>query len=100
MAKRVGLMRNLGPVTQRRLAEVGIHDEEDLCRVGAVEAFVRMRFLAPRGVSRNALYAMHAAIRGCDWRDLDPAEKQRLDAAVPALPPVLPVPPGRRSTGS
>jgi DNA transformation protein len=82
MARRVGLMRNLGPVTERRLAEVGIHTEEELRAVGAVEAYLRMRFVSPRGLSLTALHAMEAAIIGCDWRHLDPATKQRLNAAV------------------
>lgn len=91
-------MRNIGPVTERRLAEIGIHDEDDLRRSGAVEAYVRMRFLDPRGVSRNALYAMQAAILGCDWRDLAPSEKLRLDAAVAQSPGARP--PRRRRPSS
>jgi DNA transformation protein len=84
MARRIGLMRNLGPVTERRLAEIGIVSEEDLRATGSVEAYVRMRFVSPRGLSLNALHAMEAAILGCDWRDLDAGTKQRLNAAVDA----------------
>ena len=59
-------MRNLGPVTRRRLAEIGITGMEQLSEVGSVQAFVRMRFVSPRGLSLNALHAMEAAILGCD----------------------------------
>ena len=75
-------MRNLGPVTRRRLAEIGITGMEQLSEVGSVQAFVRMRFVSPRGLSLNALHAMEAAILGCDWRELPPETKRRLNAAV------------------
>jgi DNA transformation protein len=79
---RTDLMRNLGPVTRRRLAEIGITGMEQLSEVGSVQAFVRMRFVSPRGLSLNALHAMEAAILGCDWRELPPETKRRLNAAV------------------
>jgi DNA transformation protein len=75
-------MRNLGPVTERRLAEIGIYTEDDLRGIGAVAAYLRMRFVSPRSLSLNALHAMEAALLGCDWRDLDPGAKQRLNDAV------------------
>ncbi len=41
-------MRNLGPVMERQLAEVGIASEEELRAAGSVEAFARLRFAFPR----------------------------------------------------
>jgi len=74
-------MRNLGPVMERQLAEVGIGSEEDLRAVGAVEAYARLRFAFPR-VSLNALHAMEAAMRGIPWQDLPRADKERLAAQL------------------
>jgi hypothetical protein len=51
-------LRNLGPVTQRRLAEVGIATEAELRRVGAEEAWRRLRFAFGKDVTLNALYAL------------------------------------------
>lgn len=77
-------MRNLGPKTARMLAEVGIETEEELRAIGAAEAYARLRFASERPVSLNALYAMHAALVDCDWRDIPVAVKAALrnDAGV------------------
>ncbi|PCJ83012.1 MAG: competence protein TfoX [Hyphomicrobiales bacterium] len=77
-------MRNLGPATARMLAEVDIPDAETLKETGAVVAYTRLKFRFGSGASLNALYAMEAALRGCDWRDLDAATKQSLKAKVTA----------------
>jgi hypothetical protein len=50
-------MRNLGPVTLRRLAEIGVESEEDLRRISAAEAWRRLRFAFSKDVTLNALYA-------------------------------------------
>ncbi len=78
---RISAMRNLGPVMERQLAEVGIDSEEALRSVGAVEAYARLRFAFPR-VSLNALHAMEAAILGIPWQDLPRADKDRLAAQL------------------
>ncbi len=81
---------NLGPVTRRWLADVGIEDEDTLREVGAVAAYVRLRFAQGR-VSLNALYAMHAALRGIPWTALGEDERAELRrAAEAALPPPEP----------
>jgi DNA transformation protein len=80
--RRIGLMRNLGPVMERRLAEVGIMTEADLREAGAVAAYVRLCFHAPRPLSRTALHAMEASLRNMDWRDLPKAVKAELDASA------------------
>jgi len=35
-----------------------------------VEAYRRLKFMLPRQVGLNALYALEAALRGCHWLDL------------------------------
>ena len=79
---RTGDMRNLGPRMERRLAEIGIDSDADLRRTGPVDAWRRLRFRFGREVTLNALYAMAAALIGCDWRDLPAEEKGRLRHAV------------------
>jgi len=68
-------MRNLGPATARMLAEIDIISDEDLRNLGAVEAYHRLKFRFGRHVTILALYAMEAALRDCDWRDLNPDTK-------------------------
>ena len=66
------------------LAEIEIFSEDDLRVIGAAEAYRRLKFRFGRHVSLNALWAMHAALIGCDWRALDVATKQALrrDAGI------------------
>jgi DNA transformation protein len=60
----------IGPVTQSRLEDAGIVTVGDLRSMGSVEAYRRLKFMMPRQVSLNALYALEAALRGCHWLDL------------------------------
>jgi DNA transformation protein len=66
----VDTLPGIGPVTQSRLEEAGIRSVSDLRSMGAVEAYRRLKFMLPRQVSLNALYALEAALRGCHWLDL------------------------------
>lgn len=75
-------MRNIGPKSRAWLAEIDIHDIEDLRAIGAVEAYARLRFRFGRSISRNMLHAMAAALVDIDWRQLDPRHKAELDLAV------------------
>lgn len=81
MSLRIAEMRNLGAATAKMLAEVGVLREGDLRRIGAVDAYHRLKFRFGRQVTIIALYAMEAALRGCDWRSLDPETKERLRRA-------------------
>ncbi|KQW26449.1 hypothetical protein ASE36_20980 [Rhizobium sp. Root274] len=78
MSIRIESMKNLGPATARMLGEVDIVSEDDLRTVGAVAAYRRLKFRFGRHVTVVALYAMEAAIRGCDWRKLDSDIKDHL----------------------
>ena len=71
---------NLGPWISKRLAEVGVHDADDLRALGAVEAYARLRFHFGREVSLNALWAIDAALSGKDWRLLPDERKTELKA--------------------
>ena len=71
----------LGPRTARRLKEVGIENAEQLCQLGAIEAFARLKFHDPQNTSLNALWALAGAVDGRDWRRYDNREKQALMTA-------------------
>ena len=79
MPRTISPMRNLGPVMERRLREIGIEDEDDLRAMGALEAYRRLRFVFGREISVIALHAMEVALLGCDWRRLPPEVKDRLE---------------------
>jgi DNA transformation protein len=65
------------------LKEAGFHTLADLKRVGVVEAWQRCA-LGWHPVSLNLAYALEAALRGMDWRDLPGADRDRLRAAIRA----------------
>lgn len=66
----ISSLPGIGPVTQGRLREAGIRTVSELKAIGSVEAYRRLKFMLPRHVSLNALYALEAALRGCHWLDL------------------------------
>jgi DNA transformation protein len=71
-------LHSLGPVTARRLAEVGIADAETLKKTGAVAAYKKLKFRFGGDVTLNALYGLDAAIRNVHWREIDDARKAEL----------------------
>ena len=78
MSDAVANLPSLGPVTAKRLADVGITTPEQLRKVGAVAAYKMLKFRFGRDVTLNALYGLEAAVRNIDWRLIDDAEKARL----------------------
>jgi DNA transformation protein len=66
----ISTLPGVGPVTQNWLEEVGLRTVGDLRSLGSVEAYRRLKFMLPKQVSLNALYALEAALRGCHWLDL------------------------------
>jgi DNA transformation protein len=78
-------LKNLGPVSSRWLASVGIHRRADLIRLGPVEAYLRVK-AAGHKPSLNLLYALAGAERGLRWNKLSEQDRHQLlmelDAAV------------------
>ncbi len=66
----IDALPGIGPVTQGWLLEAGIRTADELRSIGALEAYRRLKFMLPRRVNLNALYALEAALRGCHWLDL------------------------------
>ncbi|MFT3929609.1 MAG: TfoX/Sxy family protein [Spongiibacteraceae bacterium] len=74
-------LKNLGNTSVNWLQAIGIHNRDDLARVGAVQAYIRIR---QRGikVSKVLLYSLHCALLDMHWTELDDLEKLKLlDAA-------------------
>jgi DNA transformation protein len=71
-------LHSLGPVTAKRLAEVGIGDAEALRETGAVAAYKKLKFRFGKDVTLNALYGLDAAVRNVHWREIDDARKAEL----------------------
>lgn len=87
MSGLVGL-RNLGPMLCQKLAEVGVHDAQELARVGPARVYVRLVAAAGRRLPVcYYLYSLEGALRGEDWRWLSDRDKQRLrsEAGLPVL---------------
>jgi DNA transformation protein len=78
-------LSGLGPVTEGRLRELGIETLGELRAIGAVEAYRRLKFMMPKQVSLNALYALEAVLRGCHWLHLPPDVKSALQAEAQAI---------------
>lgn len=74
----IDTLPGIGPATQGRLEGAGIRTVGELRSMGSVEAYRRLRFMLPRQVSLNALYALEAALRGCHWLDLPQEVKAAL----------------------
>ena len=70
-------LRNLGPASAGWLHEINVHTLADLQRLGPVAAYRRVR-QQRIDVSLNLLWALAAALKDQDWRELSPEEKQRL----------------------
>jgi len=76
-------IRNVGPKSAAWLRQVGVRTQDDLMRLGAVEAFMKVKRAGFRP-SLNLLYALAGAIENCHWADLPDDKKAALVAAVEA----------------
>ena len=83
-------LKNLGPVSARWLASVGIRRRADLIRIGPVEAYLKVKAAGHRP-SLNLLWALAGAERGLRWNKLSEEDRHRLllelDAASAAKAP-------------
>lgn len=70
-------LKNLGNTSVNWLLAIGIHNRDDLARMGAVEAYNRIRRRGIR-VSKVLLYSLHCALLDAHWTELNDSEKQRL----------------------
>lgn len=78
MSRPVAQLKGLGPKSSKWLAAIDVHTEDDLRRLGAIEAWHRLRFVHGKIITLNALYAMEAALRDLHWRALPESVKAKL----------------------
>lgn len=75
-------LKNLGKVSTGWLESIGIVTEDDLARVGVIEAYRQLKSLYPDRVSLNLLWGMQAALLGIHWRMVSDEMKDELRAAL------------------
>ena len=73
----LGLL-NIGPVSEQWLRQIGINSRADLEAMGAVEAFLRIRYYVGKFANANLLYSLHGAIVGKRWNTLSETTRARL----------------------
>lgn len=67
------------------LIEAGIPDVKTLRRLGAIACYRRLRFHFGKRVTLNFAYALECAIRGIDWRLLEPERKAEIKTQALAV---------------
>lgn len=77
-------IRNVGPKSAAWLRQVGIRTEEDLRKLGAVEAYRRVK-VAGFKPTLNLLYSMAGAEDDCHWTQLSAERKAALVLAADAI---------------
>lgn len=84
MAPPVSKIRNVGPKSAAWLRQIGIRTEEDLRKIGSVEAYRRVK-VAGFKPTLNLLYSMAGAEDDCHWTALSEERKAALVLAADAI---------------
>ncbi|WP_415206934.1 TfoX/Sxy family protein [Rudaea sp.] len=85
-----GKIRNVGPKSAAWLRQVGVRTQDDLVRLGAVEAFMKVKRAGFRP-SLNLLYALEGALADCHWADLPEERKAALLTGAEAAEAANPI---------
>ena len=67
---RISELKNLSTVSEKRLTAVGIDSAEELERVGALEAYRRVKEAFPRETTLVWYYALQGAMLDTLWNEL------------------------------
>ena len=84
MAPPAAKIRNVGPKSAAWLRQIGIRTEEDLRKLGAVEAYRRVK-VAGFKPTLNLLYSMAGAEDDCHWTALSEERKASLVMAADGI---------------
>lgn len=78
-------LKNIGPTVAKRLNAIGVHTRADLERLGAPEAYKRLR-AQTLGTTPKCyyLYSLHGALLDVHWDDLPNTLKEALSREVEA----------------
>jgi DNA transformation protein len=74
-------LANLGPKSQQMLLAAGIATYEELCRLGAIKAYLRVK-QSGANASLNLLWALEGAIAGLHWQEVAREHRTRLLMAL------------------
>ena len=83
-------IRNVGPKSAAWLRQVGVRTQEDLLKLGPVEAFMKVKRAGFRP-SLNLLYSLAGAIENCHWADLPDDTKAALVLAAESAEAANPI---------
>lgn len=83
-------IRNVGPKSAAWLRQVGVRTQDDLEKLGPVEAFMKVKRAGFRP-SLNLLYALAGAIENCHWADLPDERKAALVQAAESAEAANPI---------
>ena len=83
-------IRNVGPKGAAWLRQVGVRTQDDLVRLGPVEAFMKVKRAGFRP-SLNLLYSLAGAIENCHWAELPDERKRALVAGAEAAEAANPI---------
>lgn len=70
-------LKNLGNTSINWLRSIGVQNQDDLEKIGAVHAYTQIKQRGIR-VSKVLLYALHGAMTDTHWNELDTETKQQL----------------------
>ena len=77
--------RNLGPVSSREFAALGVHTLEHLCELGWEEACLLWVERYPARVNLNAFTSVIGAVQGVAWNEINPTDRQRAKVLIAEL---------------
>lgn len=77
-------LKNIGPIIARRLNEIGVYSEDELRKVGSVEAHRRLKEKYPQETLPVCyyLYSFEGALCNQHWNNLDDKRKQQLKEKI------------------
>ena len=92
-------MPSLGKASAELLVDVGITTPDMLRKVGAVEAWRRLRFAHGKRVTVTWIYALDIAIQGIPWKELSEERARKLSAAAHTILAEIEPPSGKPKKG-
>jgi len=82
---RISEARNLGPVTEKELASIGITSLEQMKKMGWEEVCLQYIYSFPKRLNLNLVCAVIGAITDKDWRRLNRKDAEAARKFIEAL---------------
>jgi DNA transformation protein and related proteins len=77
-------LKNIGAVSAKWLSEIGVNNHTELGEMGAIQAFLRIKFREPKA-TLNLLYALWGAIENVSFNEIPASVRSELKREVTAL---------------